>query len=57
VALGNRINAGRREWEKTHGVLTFIAQDGGSIKRFRIIPGNTSLETMIAAARPVARGR
>jgi hypothetical protein len=28
------------------GVLTFIAQDGGSMKRFRITPGNTSLETL-----------
>jgi hypothetical protein len=39
------------------GVLTLIAQDGDSMKRFRITPGNdTSIDTMLAAAKPVKRG-
>lgn len=36
-------------WEVgADGVLTLVAQDAGAIKRFRITPGDTSIETLLA---------
>jgi len=46
-------------WEMgADGVLTFLVQDGADIKRVRITPPDeTSIDTMLAEARPIPRGR
>jgi hypothetical protein len=47
--------AGPSWWKMADdGVLTMVAEDQGTVKRLRITPpADTSIDTMLAAARPV----